>query len=377
MRIISTFAVIVLGAFFTSSASHQLVTKAEPVSETPNKRSIASCSCNDVSALTSRLKGVEAVLSELGKQGQGPANRGVFDADTFDSALGETITRTLLTAGGIGNLQIAQIDRFSCEVDTGENLSNITGMPAGLGGSACLREAVTAQLNVRRQACLSGRNSSNEGTDYWEGRRMSEVIRELNDAYTAEANFIKQQLAGLAPTCRNSGPNPRTNPRLPPSPPKGSKNWLWYEFEGERTLPFVGRIRMTANETIPFTVATDNTISGTGTINTVLDMSGSPCQVTGYNGVADILVTGEIIDGFVHAKVTPRGSSQRTSAPIKITCPPKANAHLIPQQQNYALIEILKVPEPGQPYTEKIIDVNAQTMGAMQGIITLRLFMSK
>jgi hypothetical protein len=367
MKRVPTLVTVLLVSFFASFTGQPTVSRAWPL----NSGLSASCSCNDVGALTDRLRGVEAVLRELGTQAQGPAQRGTFDANTFDQGLGEAVLRAQAT-GGIGSMVFADIDRFSCEINTGANLANIPGAPAGLGGSACLIESVTAQLNVRRQACLAAQNPSNQGNDYWEDRQMSDVIRELNNAYTAEANFLKQQIARLATTCGGMSSTP-----VPKPPQNICNNCVQYLFEGERTLPAVGRIRMSANEIINFTVEPDNKISGTDSITTDLDMSGSPCTVSGYNGVAEINIAGEILGGYVNAIITPRGTSQRTSAHMTITCPPDGKAEVFPVQQNYVVRESLKIPVKGQRYTEKRIDVSARTMGAMRGYIILRLFMTQ
>ena len=106
-------------------------------------------------------------------------------------------------------------------------------------------------------------------------------------------------------------------------------------------------------------------------------MSGSPCQVSAYDGVAEILVRGRISGGFLDVTVVPKGASQRVSAPIKITCPPEGYAQLLPLQQNYSIKQRLRVPGPRDLYTEETIDLRAQTRGAMQGSIILRLYMSK
>jgi len=343
----------------------------ESVTGGPAAGSRTACGCNDVGDLTNRLKGLEAVLEELEAQRQGPAGRGTFDANTFDDGLGTAILTAQMTKGGMGSILVADIDRFSCEVSTGADLAGMEGVPAGLGGSACLIEAVTAQLDVRRKECLAAQTPSTQGHDYWEGRRMSEVMRELTDAYTAEAGFIRERLAGLRPTCGGPGPAPRAT-----RPKATCTNCLQYILEGTRTMPVVGRMRMFSDSRIPFTVKPDGTIEGGGTILTELDMSGSPCQVSGYDGVAEILVSGRISGGYLDATVVPKGASQRVSAAMKITCG-EGWAQSIPQQQDYSITQRLKVPGPGDPYSEETIDLGARTLGAMQGSIVLRLYLSQ
>lgn len=329
----------------------------------------SACSCSDAGSLNDRLRGVEAVIREIASQ-PGPPNRAVFDAGVFDERLGDAILRAQ-AKGGIRAMVIGDIDRSDCSITTGASLGNMPGVPAGLGGSACLIESVTTQLDVRRQACQAAQAPANQGNDYWEGRPMAEVIRELNSAYTAEANFLRQQISRLAATCRSG------NPRPVPTPPKNiCQSCVQYLFEGQRSLPVVGTIRMSANEIINFTVAADNTIAGTDTINTALDTSGSPCTITGYNGVADIEISGELLGGYVNAVIKPKGASQRTSAHMKITCPPEGKAEAFPVQQTYEIRESLKIPLRGQRYTEKRIDLSTQTMGAMEGYIILRLFVT-
>jgi hypothetical protein len=267
---------------------------------------------------------------------------------------------------------IGDIDRSSCDLETGQNLANVPGLPAGIGGSACLRDAVTVGLNVRRQACMSGRNSANEGTDYWEGRQMSSIISELTNAYTTEANYLKQQLANLSATCGRAS----TAKPVPTPPPHTCLNCVQNIFEGEYTLPVIGTIRMHSNQFISFTVNPDNTISGADSIITTLDTSGSPCRISGFNGVADINISGAIVGGDLNAEITPRGASQRTSAHMTITCPPKGKAEVFPEPQNYSMTESLKIPVRGQQYTEKQIDLASRSQGMMHGNVTLRLFMT-
>lgn len=325
-----------------------------------------ACSCGDVSSLTARRRGIEAVLTTLAAETRRTGASGVFDAAAFDNGLGERITETLLTSGGMSSVVIADIDRYSCEINTGASLANIPGVPAGLGGSACLAEAASAGLNVRRQACLTGRNASNQGNDYWEGRRTADVLRELTEAYTAEANLISDRLTSLAPRCRTASRRPVKDL---------CENCIHYMFDGKRSLPFVGTIRMWADEMIPFDIKPDRTISGSGTINTILDTSGSPCTFTGYNGVANFNIGGNISRGNLNVTLTPEGTSQRSSAAMSITCPPKAEAHTYPQSQTYTISEQLKVPMAGQQFTEKRLDVAVLTRGAMEGEIILRLSM--
>jgi hypothetical protein len=343
----------------------------ESVTGGPAAGSRTACGCNDVGDLTNRLKGLEAVLEELEAQRQGPASRGTFDASTFDDGLGTAILTAQMTRGGMGSILVADIDRSSCEVSTGADLAGMEGVPAGLGGSACLIEAVTAQLDVRRKECLAAQTPSTQGHDYWEGRRMSGVMRELTDAYTAEAGFIRERLAGLRPTCGGPGPAPRAT-----RPKATCTNCLQYILEGTRTMPVVGRMRMFSDSRIPFTVKPDGTIEGGGTILTELDMSGSSCSVSGYDGVAEILVSGRISGGYLDATVVPKGASQRVSAAMKITCG-DGWAQSIPQQQDYSITQRLKVPGPGDPYSEETIDLGARTLGAMQGSIVLRLYLSQ
>lgn len=325
-----------------------------------------SCSCTDMAALSGRLKGVDAVLAALAAETRGPGVSGNVDAAAFDSGIGERLTEVLITSGGLNSLVIADIDRSSCEITTGASLANVPGAPAGLGGSACLTEGATSGLNVRRQACLTGRNASNEGNDYWEGRRTAEVLGELTAAYTAEAKFIRDRLTSLAPRCRTATRKPVKDL---------CENCIHYMFDATRTLPVVGTIRMWADEMIPFDVKPDRTISGWGTINTILDTSGSPCRFSGYNGRADFNITGNISRGNLNVTLTPRGSSQTVSAAMSITCPPGGKAHTYPQSQTYTINEQLRVPMAGQQFTEKRLDVGTLTRGAMAGEIILRLSM--
>jgi hypothetical protein len=326
----------------------------------------AGCGCTDVSSINNRLKGVDAVLAQLASESRSPNAQTPFDAGEYDQGLGESIMRTMGTTGGLGSMVIGDLDRFTCDIETAQNLSNVPGLPAGFGGSSCLNEAVTVGLNLRRQACMSRRNPSNQGNDYWEGMRMAEVIRELTDAYTAEAKFLRDQLTRLAPLCRTATRKPTKNL---------CDNCIHYMFDAKRTLPVVGTIRMWADEMIPFDVHPDRTISGWGTINTVLDTSGSPCRFSGYNGAADFNITGRIATGNLHVTLTPRGMSQRISAAMSVTCPPGGKAQTYPQSQTYTVTEVLRVPMAGQQFTEKRLDVGTLTHGAMDGEIILRLSM--
>lgn len=371
MKITFLSAIILLAALCPNFSDPLITSKAES-RPSGNLFSSASCACNDISGINSRLKGINAVLAKLATESRSPAAQQQFDASTFDRSLGDPIQETMGRNGGIASMVIGDIDRTSCDLETGQNLANVPGLPAGIGGSACLRDAVTVGLNVRRQACMSGRTSATEGTDYWEGRSMSSVISELTNAYTAEANYLKQQLTSLSVRCGGG-----SSAKQVPLPPKNiCKSCVQYLMEGEYTLPIVGTIRMNANEIIDFTVNPDNTISGADTITTNLDASGSPCRISGYNGVADINIGGEILGGYVNAEITPRGTSQRTSAHMVITCPPKGKAEVFPVQQNYSMTESLKIPMPGQRYTEKRIDLTTRTQGMMHGYIILRLFIT-
>jgi len=344
------------GPFARSSAKNQVQS---------SKRLSAGCGCNDLTSIRNRLGGVDAVLTRLASESQGTAARRAFDAAAFDEGLGESIMQIMGETGGMGSMVIGDIDRSSCEIETGQSMSNIPGLPAGMAGSSCLTEGLTVGLNLRRKACLSGRNSSNEGNDYWEGRQMSDVIRELTEAYTAEAKFLRDQQNKLGPTCKKASGKPSEDL---------CENCIHYMFDASRTLPVVGTIRMWADEVIPFEVKPDRTVSGWGHIDTILDTSGSPCKFSGYNGAADFDITGRIATGNLHLTLTPRGTSQTISASMSVSCPPKGEAHSYPQSQTYTVNEILKVPAPGQ-VTEKRLDVGTLTSGAMDGEIILRLSM--
>lgn len=371
MKITILSAVVWFAALYPNFSDPLITSKAEG-RPSGTRFSSGSCGCNDISGINSRLKGVNAVLTRLATEARSPSAQQQFDANTFDQILGEPIHETMGRNGGIASMVIGDIDRSSCDLETGQNLANVPGLPAGIGGSACLRDVVAVGLDVRRQACMSGRNSSNEGTDYWEGRRMSSIISELTNAYTAEANYLKQQLANLSGTCGRAS----TAKPVPTPPPHTCLNCVQYIFEGEYTLPVIGTIRMHSNQFISFTVNPDNTISGADSIITNLDTSGSPCRISGFNGVADINISGAIVGGDLNAEITPRGSSQRTSAHMTITCPPKGKAEVFPVQQNYSMTESLKIPVRGQRYTEKQIDLATRTQGMMHANIILRLFMT-
>lgn len=330
------------------------------------------CGGADVTAMSARLRGVEAVLAMLASEAQRPTAQSTFNAGTFDQGLGESIQQTIGTKGGLDAIVIGEIDRTTCEIETGEALASVPGVPASLGGSACLREAVSAGLSVHRKSCMAGRNPANEGTDYWEGRRMSEVIRELTDAYSAEAKFLRDQLSTTEPL-RNSARRQPTRDRR--SETDLCENCLHYIFDAERTLPVVGKIRMWADEVIPFNVNADGTITGWGTINTILDLSGSKCKVSGYNGAADFNINGTISGGNLNVILTPRGNSQRTSAAMTMTCEQGGIAGTLPHSQEYTISEQLRVPSAGEPFSEKRLDVGALTLGGMQGEIILKLFM--
>ena len=200
MKITILSAVVWFAALYPNFSDPLITSKAEG-SPSSTRFPSGSCGCNDISGINSRLIGVNAVLTRLATEARSPSAQQQFDANTFDQILGEPIHETMGRNGGIASMVIGDIDRSSCDLETGQNLPNVPGLPAGIGGSACLRDVVAVGLDVRWQACMSGRNSSNEGTDYWEGRRMSSIISELTNAYTAEANYLKQQLANLSGTC--------------------------------------------------------------------------------------------------------------------------------------------------------------------------------
>lgn len=336
---------------------------AAPRDIAANSSNLAACSCTDKSGLAGRLRAVEAVLRELSTQASGPAARGTFNSETFDSGLGETIIKAQFAGGGMtAVMPLADIDRNSCDISDNS---------AALGGSACLLASFNAQLSVRRQTCLQGRSGDE---DYWEGRPMSAIITELTNAYTAEADFLKQQIATLNNSCGGrspKGPTPVTRPG------NCGANCVQYIMEGTRPFPPpINGVRMFSNSTIPFTVA-NGRISGSGTIVTNLELPGSACTVSGYEPNADILVDGQITGGILEAVVRPRGQSQTTSAAMKITCPPGGFAQSIPQQQYYVITQKLRVPGPREAYTEETIDLAARTQGAMPGTVVLRLFMSR
>jgi hypothetical protein len=370
---ITILSTIVLLAALCPNFSDPFITSNAEARFLVTRFASAACGCNDVSGINSRIKGINAVLARLATEARSPTAQRQFDASTFDQTLGDPLMEIMGTNGGIASMVIGDIDRTSCDLETGQNLANVPGIPAGIGGSACLRDGAAVGLNVRRQVCLAGRTAANEGTDYWEGRQMSTIISELTNAYTAEANFLKQQISSLSAACRISGA--KTVP-VPTPPPHTCLNCVQYIFEGEYTLPMIGTIRMHSNQFISFTVNPDNTISGADSINTTLDTSGSPCKISGFNGVADINIAGAIVGGDLNAEITPRGASQRTSAHMTITCPPKGKAEVFPVQQNYSMTESLKIPVRGQRFTEKQIDLAARTQGMMHGNIILRLFMT-
>jgi len=321
---------------------------------------VQSCGCADSADLAARLKAVQAVIQLLDSPATAQAGREPFDASTFDSGLGEGILTAQMTAGGVGAVMpVADFDRYSCDITT---------VPF-LGGSACSVQSLTAQFGVRQQVCRQSQ-SDGQGSDYWEGRMMSEVIRELRAAYAAEEAFINQQLARLTGTaCQGSLQSPE------PVPPVKCRNCLQYIMEGTQTFPVVGRIRMFSNSTISVTVNADGRVTGSGTILTELDMTGSPCKASGYNGVADILVSGQINGGVLDAFID-QLAGQTTSAAMRITCPPSGVAQSLPQQQFYEVKQRLRVPGPGVPYTEETIDLGVQTGGAMFGMIVLRLYLT-
>jgi hypothetical protein len=335
------------------------------VSRQAGARSFATaCGCTDIAGLTDRLKAVEATLREIAARSTGPAARGTFDSGTFDSGLGEAMIKAQFTAGGMtAAMPIADIDRNSCQITNN----------SALGGSACLLESFNAQLNVRRQACMQGRTGEE---DYWEGRPMSAVLAELTNAYTAEADFLRQQIATLNRTCTRPGTGPSTRPAARPTACGG--NCVQYIMDGTRAFPppIMG-IHMFSNSTIPFTVSANGRISGSGTIVTGLELPGSSCRISGYEPNADILVDGQVTGGILEATVRPKGQSQTTSAAIKIVCPPGGFAQEFPQQQYYVITQKLRVPGPREAYTEETIDLGAQTQGAMFGTVVLRLYMTR
>ena len=365
MKIVLTTGFAVLVAAIALVASDHTGMRAEsPTRSSPAAQ--ASCGCNSIPDMTARLKGVEAVLQLLATQTRSSAANAVFDPNSSSQDPGDAILETLATEGGIGSIVVADIDRFSCDISTGPDLSGIPGAAPASFGSACLRDAASTQLAVRRQVCMTGRNASNSGSDYWEGRRMAEVFRELTDAYTAEARFLRNQHTRLGPSCSAATRKPAKNL---------CDNCVHFMFDGTMTLPVVGTIRMWADEMIPFDVHPDRTISGWGTINTILDMSGSPCTMKGYNGAADFDITGQISGRTLSVRLVPRGASQRVSAAMSMKCPPDGRAHVLPQSQSYTVTEQMQVPGPGQQFTEKRLDVGQLTRGGMRGEIVLRLSM--
>jgi len=365
MRIVLTAGLAVLvGAIALVASDHTGVRAESPAGSSPAAQT--SCGCNSIPDITARLKGVEAVLQWLATRTRSAAASAVFDPNSSSQDPGEAIIETLATEGGIGSIVIADIDRFSCDISTGPDLSSIPGAAPASFGSPCLREAASTQLAVRRQVCMTGRNASNSGSDYWEGRRMSEVFRELTDAYTAEARFLRDQRTRLAPSCSAATRRPARDL---------CENCLHYMFDGTMTMPFVGTIRMWADELIPFEVHSDGTISGWGTINTILDMSGSPCTMAGFNGAADFNLTGRISGRTLNVSLVPRGTSQRVSAEVSMKCPPGGRARAFPQSQSYTVTEQMQVPVAGQQFTEKRLDVGQLTRGALQGEVVLRLSM--
>ena len=165
------------------------------------------CGCTDRADLAARLRAVQATIRLLESSATAQAGREPFDANTFDSGLGEGILTAQMTAGGMGAaLPVADFDRYSCEITT---------VPF-LGGSACALQSLNAQFSVRQQACQQSQTSAGQGNDYWEGRMMSEVIRELRTAYAAEEAFINQQLAGLTGAACQSPGSAQVSPLAPP-----------------------------------------------------------------------------------------------------------------------------------------------------------------
>jgi hypothetical protein len=354
MRFVMTSVLVLTGLFLLPGAE---TGAASGLPAGPALAQAQSCGCADAAELANRLKAVQAVMGLLDSRASATPSGARFDANDFDSGLGEDILKASMSAGGIGAaIPAADFDRFSCDINT---------IPI-LGGSACTLESLNAQLSTRQQACRQSQAAA-QGNDYWEGRLMSDVIRELRQSYAAEQAFINQQLMRLAgSSCQSSASTP---------PPVTCRNCLQYILESTRALPIVGRMRMFSNSVIPFTVGAGGQITGSGTIQTELDMSGSPCKVTGYNGTADILVSGQINGTVLNAIIAPRGASQTTSAAMRITCGDGV-AQVFPQQQNYLLSQVLRVPGPGVRYTEETIDLGSRTRGAMQGLIVLRLYMS-
>jgi hypothetical protein len=316
-----------------------------------------ACGCADATELASRLRGIEAAIKVLDSQAAAQS-RQRFNADTFDSGLGESILMAQMQAGGIGAaIPAADFDRFSCEITTID----------ALGGSACAIRSLNAQFSSRQQVCRQSRKAPDDGTDYWEGRMMSDVIRELRASYVAEAAFIDEQTKRLASSCGSSAA---------PPPPANCRNCLQYILEGTLTLPLVGTLRMVANSAVPFAIASNGTITGQGTIVTTLDMSGSPCTVSRYNPRAPVRVTGQITGNVLNVVITPQ-AGPGFSAGMTIRCPPGGVAHNISQSETYAVQQQLQLPAANRPYSEESIDLATRTRGAMNGRIILRLYVTQ
>src|SRR5262245_38478636 len=86
---------------------------------TPSSLQAQSCGCAEATELATRLKAVQAVMGLLDTRAGSVPSGARFDANEFDSGLGEDILKASMSAGGIGAaIPAVDFDRFSCDINT-------------------------------------------------------------------------------------------------------------------------------------------------------------------------------------------------------------------------------------------------------------------
>ena len=119
MRFVVISAVLLASLSPVSAVRAEAADGAQVVSPAPAAAQAQGCGCADRADLQTRLRAVQAVIQLLNDPATGQAGSQPFDANAFDSGLGEGILMAQMSAGGIGAaLPVADFDRYSCEINT-------------------------------------------------------------------------------------------------------------------------------------------------------------------------------------------------------------------------------------------------------------------